>query len=138
MRIATTGYVHRYHSLLFEVRVVGDYLDSHGAAKAVEEIPRFGPGGNRIRARTARRWLRKLGIVRGRYTEGVCFDGREREDVVRYQNEVFFHSRRHQRRFVAFEEDDSWKPPLGLFKGEKSLVFITHDESTFSTSRGER
>ena len=120
-------------------RAVGDYLDSHRTTEVVEEILQFGPGGNRIRARTARRWLKKLGIVHGRYTKGVYFDGHEREDVVRYRNEVFLPLwRQHQRRFVTFEEDGSWKPPLGLLEGEKPLVFITHDESTFNANDGKR
>lgn len=48
----------------------GDYLDSHHVAEAVEEILQFGPGGNRIRARIARRWLKKLGFIHGRYAKG--------------------------------------------------------------------
>ena len=63
---------------------MGNYLDSHCAAKAVEETLQFSPGGNRIRAPTARRWLKKLGIILGRSTKGVFFDGHEREDVVQY------------------------------------------------------
>jgi hypothetical protein len=38
---------------------IGIYLDSKRAASIVEET--FGPGGNGIRARTARRWLNKMG-----------------------------------------------------------------------------
>ena len=68
---------------------MGDYLDSRHAAKAVDEILQFGPGGNRIRARTARRWLKNLGLIHGRYKKGVYFDGHEREDVVQYRNKVF-------------------------------------------------
>ena len=120
-------------------RVVGDYLDSRRAAEVVEEALKFGPGGNRIRARTARRWLKNLDILHGRYTKGVYIDGHEREDVVRYRNEVFLPQwRQHQRRFVVFEEDGSWKPPSGLLEGEKPLVFITHDESTFNANDGKR
>ena len=68
---------------------MGDYLDSRHAAKAVDEILQFGPGGNRIRARTARRWLKNLGLIHGRYKKGVYFDGHECEDVVQYRNKVF-------------------------------------------------
>jgi hypothetical protein len=83
--------------------------------------------------------LKNLGLVHGRYTKGVYFDGHEREDVVRYRNEVFLPLwRQHQRRLVSFEEDGSWKPPPGLLEGEKPLVFITHDESTFNANDGKR
>ena len=52
-------------------KVVGDCLDSQRATSAVEKILTLEPGGNRIRARTARRWLYKLGLVHGRYGKNV-------------------------------------------------------------------
>lgn len=76
-------------------KVVGKYLDSKRATNAVEQILQFGPNGNRIRARTARHWLARLGLVFGRYTKGVYVDGHERDvdgherDVIKYRNEVF-------------------------------------------------
>ena len=59
-------------------KAVGDYLDSKKAASTVEKILQFGPGENRIRARTARRWLNQLGLVYGRYRKEVYVDGHER------------------------------------------------------------
>jgi hypothetical protein len=41
-----------------------------------------------ISERTAQRWLIKLGWLYGRNKKGYC-DGHEREDVVRYREEVF-------------------------------------------------
>ena len=71
--------------------------------------------------------------------KGCYFDGHEREDVVYYRNEVFLPQwRQHQRRFVVFGVDGSWKPPSGLLEGEKPLVFITHDESTFNSNDGKQ
>lgn len=85
-----------------------DYLGSHRAAKAVEEMLQFGPGGNRIRARTARRWLKNLGLVHGRYKKGVYFNGHKREDMVHYRNKAFLLLwRQHQRRLTSPEEDGS-------------------------------
>ena len=50
--------------------------------------------------------VEKLGIFHGHYKDGVYFYGHEREDVVRYRNEVSLPLwRQHQRRFVIFEED---------------------------------
>jgi hypothetical protein len=120
-------------------KAVGTYLDSKRATIAVEKILQFGPGGNRIRARTARRWLNQLGLVHGRYTKGVYVDGHEREDVVFYRKEVFLPRWNSlKRRMVIFAEDGTWSPPPGLLPGEKPLVLVTHDESTFSANDGKR
>ena len=56
-------------------KAVSTYLDSERATAVVEKIPQFGPGGNRIRARTACCWLNQLGLVHGRYTKGMYVDG---------------------------------------------------------------
>jgi hypothetical protein len=91
-------------------RVIGEYLDSKRAAHAVEEVLKFGPGGNRVRARTARQWLKKLGLVFGRYTKGVYVDGHERVDVVRYRNKVFIPQWQHLKdRIVVFKENGTYE-----------------------------
>jgi hypothetical protein len=69
----------------------------------------------------------------------VYFDGHEREDVVKYRNEVFLKTwQESSRRFVIFKEDGSWEKPPGLQPGEKPLVLVTHDESTFNANDGKR
>ena len=124
-------------------KAVRDYLDSKKAANTVGKILQFGPGENRIRARTARRWLNQLGLVYGRYRQGVYVDGHEREDVVLYRNEVFLPRwKLLQRRMVIFQEDDSgtvtWSAPPTLLPSEKPLVLVTHNESTFNANDGKR
>ena len=72
------------------------------------------------------------------YYKDVYIDGHEREDVVFYRNEVFLpHWNSLKRRMVIFAEDDTWSPPPGLLPGEKPLVLVTHDESTFSANDGK-
>ena len=44
-------------------KAVGDCLEPKRAASTVVKILQFGPGRNRIRVRTARRWLYQLGLV---------------------------------------------------------------------------
>ena len=63
-------------------RAVGKYLDSRRAQQALVEC--FGLEDNRIRARTARRWMKKMGFSYDEVKKGVYVDGHEREDVVRY------------------------------------------------------
>ena len=63
-------------------KAVGKYLDSRRAEQALVEC--FGLGGNRIWARTARRWMRDIGLSYCEVKRGVYVDGHERGDVVRY------------------------------------------------------
>ena len=65
-------------------KAVGKYLDSTLAEEALEECFKFGHGGNRIRARTARRWMKKMGFSYDEVKKGAFIDGHERGDVVRY------------------------------------------------------
>ena len=69
----------------------------------------------------------------------MYIDGHEREDVVFYRNGVFLPRWNSLKRRVAiFAEDGTWSPPPGLLPGEKPLVLVTHDESTFSAKDGKR
>ena len=71
--------------------------------------------------------------------KGVYVDGHEREDVVKYRNDVFLKAwTKASRRFVTFKEDGSWEMPSDLQPGEKPLVLVTHDESTFNANDGKR
>jgi hypothetical protein len=73
------------------------------------------PKSNRIRARTARRWLEKLGFKYGTVRKGVYIDGHERPDVVSYRKNVFIHKWKEiERRLVIFKEDGTWELPAGM------------------------
>lgn len=68
----------------------------------------------RVTARTARRWLRKMGFRHSRIAKGVLYDGHERVDVVKYRKEVFLPQWMpvgFRERMVQFSEDGSWKLP---------------------------
>jgi hypothetical protein len=132
-------------------KAVGEYLDSRRAVAAINESfqdaavhssasnSSFLPNSSRrIRARTARRWLKKMCFTYKDAKKDVYFDGHEREDVVKYRNEVFLKTwQESSRRFVIFKEDGSWEKPPGLQPGEKPLVLVTHDESTFNANDGK-
>lgn len=118
-------------------KAIGEYLDSQNAVHALQEL--FGPNGNRIRARTARRWLRRMGLEYDTVKKDVFVDGHERADVVEYRQKVFIPRwREFEKRLVIFDEDGNWKPPSSLLPGEKPLVLCTHDESTFNANDGKR
>jgi hypothetical protein len=132
-------------------KAVGEYLDSRRAVAAINESfqdaahssasssPLLPNSSRRIRARTARRWLKKMGFTYKDAKKDVYFDGHEREDVVKYRNEVFLKIwQESSRRFVIFKEDGSWEKPPGRQPGEKPLVLVTHDESTFNANDGKR
>lgn len=154
-----SGHLHKLRTKMFTseitafglAKAVGEYLDSrraiavineslqdaaHSSASSFSLLP---DSTRRIRARTARRWLKKMGFVYKDVKKDVYFDGHEREDVVKYRNEVFLKNwQEFSRRFVIFEEDGSWEKPPGLRPGEKPMVLVTHDESTFNANDGKR
>ncbi|RPA87789.1 hypothetical protein BJ508DRAFT_357373 [Ascobolus immersus RN42] len=105
----------------------------------------------RVTARTARRWLKKMGFRHCRMAKGVFYDGHERDDVVKYRKEEFLPKWLDYRaRMVQFSEDGSWKLPEGCSLGSdgnyymngqsgvRPVVLVTHDESTFNANDGKR
>jgi hypothetical protein len=61
------------------------------------------------------------GFGYGGAKKDVYFDGHEREDVVKYREEVFLKAwKEHSRRFVIFKEDGSWEKPPGLRKAPRT------------------
>lgn len=38
---------------------------------------------------------------------------------------------------VVFDSEGNWKAPVTLREGEKPLILVTHDESTFNANDGK-
>jgi hypothetical protein len=92
-----------------------------------------------IRARTARRWLEKLGFSYENSKKDIYIYSHERQDVVDYLNNDFLKLlEKYSKRFLTFNEDGTWNLPLNISPGDKPIVFITHDESTFNANDGKR
>lgn len=131
-------------------KAVGDYLVSHMVTNTVQEILETElisgenstqqlPPGLRIRVRTARNWLKRLGLHYHTVSKNVYIDSHERKDVVEYrQHEFLLTWASFERRIVVFSGDGSWTKPPGLREGEKALVLVTHDESIFNANDGKR
>ena len=98
-------------------KAVGDYLDSTRATfiiavllQETEQATSTLSKSTRIRARTARRWLKKMGFSYADVKKGVYVDGHERDDVKKYRSEVLLKTwKRAFRRFLLFKEDGSWE-----------------------------
>jgi hypothetical protein len=140
-------------------KVIGEYIESERAVSIVAKVIQDGmeaglcegagttgivssqkhSKGRTIRARAARRWLRKMGFQYKAVGNGVYVDGHERADVVKYRNEVFLPQwTEYQHRMVVFKEDGTWEEPATLREGEKLLVLVTRDESTFNANDGKQ
>lgn len=130
-------------------KAVGDYLNSQKAITTVEDTLQLDLNldkdtqslsvSQKIRVRTARRWLKKLGLSFDTVSKNVYIDGHEREDVVKYRQEEFLPLWASlERRMVVFSEDGTWTRPSGLEEEEKAVVLVTHDESIFSANDGKR
>jgi hypothetical protein len=89
--------------------------------------------------RTARRWLEKLRFSWRRVQKGIYVDGHERADVVQYRQEVFLPAFEEIRPFlVTWGEEGRIVMSQNLPPGQKPLVVVTHDESTFNANDGKR
>ena len=75
---------------------------------------------------TARLWLHNLGFSQQHHHKGVYFDGHEREDVVAYRKQFLDKLAELDRRTIT---SDGIRPELE--DGEKPLIRVVHDESTF-------
>jgi hypothetical protein len=64
--------------------------------------------------------------------KGVYMDGHEREDVVKYRNEVFLPMmEKFEQRMIRFEGPEQKQVEPKLLPGEKVLIAEFHDESCF-------
>ena len=79
-----------------------------------------------ITEETARLWLHTLGFSQRHHYKGVFFDGHEREDVVTYRKEFLDRLQELDRKTIM---SDGMCPELE--EGEKPLIRVVHDESTF-------
>ena len=93
----------------------------------------------KIRCRTAQPWLKKLSFSWRKVQKGVYVDRHERPDVVRYRQEVFLPAFNEIRPFlVTWNEEGQMLMPQNLPPGQKPLILVTHDESTFNANDGKR
>ena len=128
-------------------KAVGDYMES---AQATDGIYRLLPSdkeassriesrySGKVRCRTARHWLKKLGFSWSKVRKGVYIDGHERPGVVKYRQEVFLPAFNKIRPFlVTWDEKGKMFMPQNLPPGQKPLVLVTHDESTFNANDGK-
>ena len=77
---------------------------------------------------TARLWLCSLGFSQKYHKKGVYFDGHERPDVVEYREQFVQQLHELDRR----SKYDGHEPQL--LEGEKPLIQIHHDESTYANA----
>lgn len=105
--------------------------------KALTEdiLPYLGIGKEAVSERTARRWLIKLGWRQTRLKKGVYMDGHERDDVVKYRNEIFLPLMdEYERRMVKWAENEDGtfeRVEPDLPPGEKRVIALFQDESSF-------
>lgn len=97
-----------------------------------------------IRARTARKWLNKLGFSWKDVKKGVFIDGHEREDVVEDRHSFLKLMKDLSAYIVDFKADGSMEEkdyPSDCIVGgsdRRPIIVITHDESIFSANDGKR
>ena len=80
----------------------------------------------KIHHETARRWLHELGFSRVHHQKGVYFDGHDRSDVVADRMEFLEKMEELDKKSISFNDQIPELP-----NGEKPLIRVAHDESTF-------
>lgn len=96
-----------------------------------------------LKSRTAANWLNKLGYRYKEVKKGIYKDGHEREDVVTYRQEVFIPALEELKPFmVRWQVADNgileMIVPDNLPPGQRPIILVTHDESTFDSNDGRR
>ena len=97
-----------------------------------------------LSSRTAAKWLKELGYTYRDVRKGVYKDGHEREDLVQYRQQCFLPALEALKpRMVRWElvtgdngEELRMVYPTALPSGERPIVLIVHDESTFNANDG--
>lgn len=112
-------------------QVVGEYLQSKRAVMTLKDF--FGAGGDKIRARTARRLLVEMGFECHKVEKGVYVDGHAKSDVVEYREKVFLPRwKGYERRMLVFKEDGTWEQPEGESKfnaGDAVSILIVSESN---------
>ena len=89
----------------------------------------------KISEETARRWMITLGFSLVKMSKSYYTDEHNRKDNVEYRDLTFLpRMNEYERRMSKWEIDGKGNPvkiPPDLKPGEKEVVLITHDESTF-------
>lgn len=98
----------------------------------------------KIRSRTARRWLNRLGYQYRYIGKNVFIDGHERPDVVK-DREVFLETMKSLAPYlVEFDKDGNMLPKAYPVDCEvrgsqrRPVILITHDECVYSSNDGPR
>jgi hypothetical protein len=107
--------------------------EPHGLLSKMNQAP------SQISYSTAKRWMIELGFKPVTASKGWFTDAHERDDVVA-SREIFLKEMLElERRMCHFEgENMETRIEPDLLDGEKEVVLITHDESTFYCNEGRR
>ena len=120
----------------------GSTQDVQGVIDLTCEHPGRRCGAAKIKSRTARNWLKKLGYSWKDIKKGIFFDGHERGDVVQYRGQFLEDIRKMLPYTVEFNADGTMKIkeyPSDCAVGgpnRRPIIIITHDESIFSANDG--
>lgn len=92
-----------------------------------------------ISIKTATRWMYHLGFQPKKQTKGYYTDNHNRDDVIKYRDEVFLPQMLcYERRMIQYEGEDMMTEVLpDLIPGERQIVLITHDETTCYCCEGK-
>jgi hypothetical protein len=80
----------------------------------------------------------ELGFFMKDVKKGLYFDGHEREDVVEYRKKFLERLQNLCNLMSVFEGEDMIEIEPVLTPGQKKIIMINHDESTFAANDGKK
>src|SRR5436190_23942951 len=84
-----------------------------------------------ITLKTARIWLKKLGLVPQSKKKGIYFDGHERDDVLKYREKFLKEMKELEQFMPTFIGNEMTQLNPEIPSNQKLHIFITHDECLF-------
>jgi hypothetical protein len=79
----------------------------------------------------------EMGFFMKDVKKGLYFDGHEREDVVEYRKKFLERLQNLSNLMSVFEGEDMIEIEPVLTPGQKKIIMINHDESTFAANDGK-
>ena len=91
--------------------------------------------GRDIKLWFAKAFLKDLGFSIRRHSKALYYDGHERTDVRARRRQFLQEMKRFERRMTTYSgRNCEISTPPTLSAGERELVLVVHDESTFHTN----
>ncbi|CUA72043.1 Son of sevenless homolog 2 [Rhizoctonia solani] len=120
------------NEIKLHLRTKGKYITAEDVVQFVNDSSTQARLGllDSVSVRTAQRWLKRMGYQWRREKRGQYFDGHEREDVVKYRQEVFVPKWKELEPFMPSWDEIGAQQPLSIPNDQQEVTVWFHDATT--------